>query len=99
MLQHVSYVDVFHWVAWLLLVGIVVQVGASIVVAIFGDRNKSPLDRWATWVAFQLKDDDGNPLVKAGSRVSVERKVLSVLYFLFVLGAMAWFAWGFSGWR
>jgi hypothetical protein len=97
--QHISHVDVFHWVAWLLVMGIIFEVGASIVVAIFGDRNKSPLDRWTTWVAFQLKDDDGNPLLKPGSKVSAERKVLSVLYFLFVLAAMAWFAWGFSRWR
>src|SRR4051812_24594997 len=94
-LHDISNAGIFHLIAWLLLALAVIELGCVLAIMLFGDTRKSPLDRCGTWMARQLKDDEGKPLIKPSETPSPERKVLSSLYFLGVVALMIWFAVSF----
>lgn len=94
-LHDISNATVFHLVAWLLLAFVVVLLGRLLAMMLFGDRRKSPLDRGGTWIARQLKDDDGKPLVERWETPSPVQKALSSLYFVGGVAVMIWLAVSF----
>jgi hypothetical protein len=94
-LHGLSVPGTFHLIAWLLLAVVVVAFGCVVAIMLFGDPQRSPLDRSATWMARQLRDDAGKPLIEPWETPSSARKVVSSLYFLGVVGVMLWFATSF----
>jgi hypothetical protein len=96
-LPHVSTPTIFHTVAWLLVLAVVVELSAAFVVLMLGDPRRSPLDRWATWVARRLKDDDGMPLVRPGKEPTTGQKVGAAACFVVTIGFMVFFVVNFLG--
>lgn len=94
-LQGLSTAGTFHLIGWFLLALAVVELGCVLAASLFGDRRTSPLNRCGTWMARQLKDDDGKPLVQPGETPSSARQLLSSLYFLGFAGVMLWLAVSF----
>src|SRR5690242_8232023 len=89
---HVSTPTLFHGIAWILLTLLVIAAAASFVVLMLGDGSKSPFDRWASWLARQLEDDDGNRIVRAGAEPTSGQKAIAAVTFVITAAAMVWFA-------
>ena len=94
-LHDISNAEIFQVVGWFLLAFAISALGCVVAIVLFGDPRKSPLDRSATWMARQLKDDAGKPLIQPWETPSPKRKVLSSLYFLGFVGVVIWFAVSF----
>ena len=95
LLEGFSHTDVFHLIGWSLFAFAIISLGCVLGVMLFGDSRQSPLDRCATWMAHQLKGDDGKPLIQPWEAPSPERKLLSTIYFLGLVALMLWFAVSF----
>ncbi len=89
-LPHISDATIIALILVALVVPLIYGVVGSVVVLVFGDRNKSPLDRWATWLANSWENDDGVPIVKPGTEPTPKQKFAAVAY---VLGLYALIAW------
>jgi hypothetical protein len=62
----------------------------SVVDLIFGDPNRSPLDRCVTGLARRWENDDGTPIVKPGTDPTPEQKFWAVAYLLAVAAVIGW---------
>jgi cytosine/uracil/thiamine/allantoin permease len=87
---HISDATILALVVAALVVGVIGLVVGSVVVLIFGDRGKSPLDRWATWLARSWENEDGAPIVKPGTEPTPEQKFAAVAYFLAIAAVIVW---------
>jgi len=93
-LLHISDKTMLTLVVVVLVGGLALDLVSAIVgtvrVLIFGDRSKSPLDRWATWLAKNWENDEGGPIVKPGKEPTPEQKFAAVALFLAFWALIGW---------